>query len=118
LCIFDRESRKETIVKAPKLVDLTPSWSRDGSYLAITGGDRGITSVYLLRADGTNALLLTKGLTAEGMPAWSSDMSAIASVSVYHNQERLDILTGLEPYLHRLGNPIDIRTLQVGRGDR
>jgi Tol biopolymer transport system component len=88
---------------APRLVRYAPSWSPDERYLAVTANDWGSTDIYLIKTDGTSALLLTKLWKLDGMPAWSPDGRRIACVSnADQNTFSIWVLEGLQPYLHRL----------------
>jgi len=57
-----------------------PAWSPDGTKIAFTSGrDRGNPEIYVMRADGTKAVDLTRDLSAEdSAPAWSPDGTRIA----------------------------------------
>ncbi len=90
---------------APRVVQFPPAWSPDGRYLAVTAADWGSWDVYLVRTDGTAALLLTKTPGNEGMPDWSPDGRSLAIVSSHDGDQGLWRLDGLEPYLARLEDP-------------
>jgi Tol biopolymer transport system component len=88
---------------APRRVVFAPTWSPDERYLAVTASDWGSSDVYLLRADGSNALLLTKNWNNDGMPSWSPDGKRIAVVSESGNRKfSVWVLEGLEAYQQQL----------------
>jgi TolB protein len=88
---------------APRRVVFAPAWSADERYLAVTASDWGSSDVYLLRTDGSSALLLTKNWNNDGMPSWSPDGQRIAVVSESGNRKfSIWVLDGLEAYQQRL----------------
>jgi hypothetical protein len=91
-------------LQAPKWVRYAPAWSPDEQYLAVTAEDWGSWDLYLIKADGSNGLLLTKNPKRDAMPAWSPD-GTIALISDV-GQRGLSIWTvgGLRPYVDRLEN--------------
>jgi Tol biopolymer transport system component len=101
--VYHGATGKSIQIQAPHRVLFTPAWSPDERYLAVTASDWGSSDIYLMKADGTNTLLLTKRWKREGMPAWSPDGQSLAIVS-NAGQESFSIwvLQGLKPYLHRL----------------
>jgi TolB protein len=101
--IYDIATGEVTALQAPRRVRFAPTWSPDGRYLAVTASDWGSPDVYVMKADGTNTLLLTKRWKSDGMPAWSPDGENMAVVS-NAGQEGFSIwvLRGLRPYLQRL----------------
>jgi Tol biopolymer transport system component len=101
--IYHGPSGRSQSIGAPRRVRYAPTWSPDGRYLAVTAEDWGSWDIYLFKADGTNALLLTKNHKRDAMPVWSPDGSRIALISDV-DQKKLSIWTieGLEPYLQRL----------------
>ncbi len=58
--------------------DTTPVWSPDGSHLAFLRADDGPAQVWLLPADGGEAMQLTELPLGAGAPAWSPDGTRIA----------------------------------------
>ncbi len=113
LVIYERDTGAVARAVAPKSVYFVPTWSPDGRFIAVTGEDWGKIDVYVLTADGMNAVLLTKSLRKECNPTWSPDGQAIAAVDMQENESGLVILTGIEPYLDRLTNPVRARTFQA-----
>jgi hypothetical protein len=100
---YDIATGQTNLIQAPRKVRFAPTWSPDEQYLAVTASDWGSPDVYLMKADGTNALLLTKRWKQEGMPAWSPDGRRIALVSNTGEQTfSIWVVDGLRPYLQRL----------------
>jgi hypothetical protein len=112
LVIYDRSSHEQRRAVAPPTASFVPAWSPDGRFIAVMGELSGGTNVYLVTADGSNALLLTKTDQGEGMPTWSPDGRRIATVFEEKGDLGICILTGLEPYLNRLTHPVPIRTFR------
>jgi Tol biopolymer transport system component len=106
---MDLQTSDRVHFEVPKEVLHAPAWSPDGKYLAVAGNNWGNWDIYLLTADGSEALVLTKDHAGQGMPSWRPDGRALAINSEHGGQPRNWILTGLEPYLERLAEPIDIR---------
>jgi TolB protein len=109
VAIMDLQTSDRVHFEVPKEVLHAPAWSPDGKYLAVAGNNWGNWDIYLLTADGSEALVLTKDHAGQGMPSWRPDGRALAINSEHGGQPRNWILTGLEPYLERLAEPIDIR---------
>ena len=57
---------------------LNPTWSPDGTRIAFTGMDGGISDLYVVDVDGRNLRRLTNDRYAELMPNWSPDGNTIA----------------------------------------
>jgi dipeptidyl aminopeptidase/acylaminoacyl peptidase len=102
LYLLDRDSGVVTRAAEPRSVNFTPSWSHDGSFIAVTGSDWGKMDVYLVTADGRHAVLLTKTTRREGQPGWSPDDNAIVTVTIQDDAVTLSVLTGIEAYKYRL----------------
>jgi TolB protein len=101
--LFHGPTRERIQLRAPRLVQYAPAWSPDEKYIIVTAEDWGSWDIYLMKADGTNALLLTTNPKRDAMPAWSPDGMRIALVSDA-GQKSLSIWTieGLRPYIERL----------------
>ena len=52
--------------------NMSPAWSPDGSRIAFSSDRDGMTSIYVMNADGSNVTRLTSG-TMSSNPAWSPD---------------------------------------------
>ena len=87
------------------------AWSRDSRYIAVTAKDWGSTDIYLMKPDGSNALLLTKGAGVDAQPAWSPNGHSLALVSDRDGSKSIWIATNLEPFLKRVDDPPNVITL-------
>jgi TolB protein len=58
-----------------------PDWSPDGSKIAYSTGRDGNNEIYVMNADGTNAVRLTNSPGDDFAPSWSPDGARIAFVS-------------------------------------
>ena len=117
--ILDRSSGATIRLLAPRSVSHAPAWSGDGQYLAVTARDWGSWDIYIMKADGTNALLLTKNHKEDVMPAWSPDPDGgrIALVSNTGQQTfSIWIIEGLEPYKERLETRFDFNVFPAPSG--
>jgi TolB protein len=112
IVIMDVQTGSRMGPRVPGVVAFAPAWSPDENYLAVAARDWGSWDIYLLKADGSGALLLTKDPNGQGMPSWRSDGRALAIHSEHGGESAIWILTGLEPYLDRLDNPVDLRTFE------
>jgi Tol biopolymer transport system component len=61
-----------------------PAISPDGRYIAFSVRQHGQTLLYVMRADGTNARIVTDSLDLQGAPAWSPDGQSITTGAVDH----------------------------------
>ncbi|MCP4574033.1 MAG: hypothetical protein GY838_16865 [bacterium] len=103
--IRDLESGGATQLEEPRTVHFAPAWSPDGRHLAVTAADWGSWDIYLVRADGGGALLLTRMPGEEGMPSWSPDGDALAIISDRDGAKNVWLLEGLGLHLERLADP-------------
>ena len=116
LVILELASERRLVAEEPRDVNYRPSWSPDGSFIAVSARDWGSVDVYLLSSDGRRALLLTKNEKADGkncfdaLPAWSPDGTQLAIVSSVDDVNSIYILSNLEPYLERLRQPFRMVT--------
>jgi hypothetical protein len=90
-----------------------PAWSPDENYIALSMLEWGSLDVYILDVNRGNLLLLTKNYGSDGQPAWSPDGSRIAFVSTHWGNQAVWTVQGIQPFLQRLVNPIEIITFVV-----
>lgn len=65
-----------------KGADLFPKWSPDGSKIVFySDRDGGYYQIYVMNADGSNPVRLTRSESEDTLPAWSPDGSKIAFTS-------------------------------------
>lgn len=102
LFLLERGTGDISRAAAPRMVNFVPSWSRDGRFIAVTGSDWGKMDVYIVTADGRDAVLLTKTTRREGQPSWAPGDTALVTVTMRDEHMRLWICSGLEPYKDRL----------------
>lgn len=116
--LFYGPTRERIQLRAPRRAQYAPSWSPDEKYVIVTAEDWGSWDIYMMKADGTNALLLTANPKRDAMPAWSPDGSRIALISDA-GQKSLSIWTieGLRPYIDQLETkvPNDVFNAQMLR---
>jgi TolB protein len=115
LFVLDRQSGAVTRIESPRMVYFRPAWSPDGRFIAVTGKDWGKTDIYLMNADGRNALLLTKSGAKEGTLAWSPDGESLAVVSIEGSGMSINILTGIDPYKDRILSPAQVGVFRPPR---
>ena len=74
----------------PNASDISPAWSPDGSQIAFASDRNGNYDIYVMRADGSKVVQLTRDPLAnlyylrsptDSMPAWSPDGERIAFIS-------------------------------------
>jgi WD40 repeat protein len=114
LVIFHRQHAKMLQLRPPTKVEFAPTWSPNERYIAVTAEDWGSWDVYLLKSNGSGALLLTKNKPGRDvMPAWSPDGRRLAVVSD-RGEKTMSIWTveNLDLYFERLENPSAIQTFK------
>jgi len=115
LFIYERGTGVTRQAASPKQVHFTPAWSPDGKFIAVTALDWGKADIYMLPADGSDALLLTKSILPAAAPTWNPDGSALAAITIRDKRMEILVLTGIEPYKERLMNPIHINVFELAR---
>lgn len=108
IVVIDRATGRASLLQPPRSVQYAPTWSADGRYLAVTAQDWGSWDIYLIKVDGTNAVLLTKNRKRDAMPVWHPTRRRIALMSERERElgaQRVWVIENLEPYLERLEEP-------------
>jgi hypothetical protein len=116
LVILDRDTRRRIRVESLTDIWSTPAWSADGSFITVAARHWGALDVYIIKADGSGILLLTKNANANGMPSWSPTAPRLAIVSEVDGRSSVWVLDGLEDYLDRLLNPVPIQIFEAQAG--
>ena len=113
IAILDGPSHERLQLRARSKLAYAPSWDPGDRYLAVTAEDWGSWDIYLVTADGSNALLLTKNRRRDAMPCWSPDGRRLALTSD-RGEKTLSVWTveNLEPYIERLVVREQIKTLE------
>lgn len=93
----------------PLEVVLSPSFSPDGKQIVVSGNIGGVTDLYTVNVDGTNARRLTNDKFAELQPQWSPDGKTVAFATDRSEDTDLDIL---KFDLWQIGT-IDLTTLRI-----
>ena len=61
-----------------------PAIAPDGQYIAFSALQRGQKLLYMMKADGTNARIVSGSLDLQGAPAWAPDKQSITSAANDH----------------------------------
>jgi len=107
--IRDRERRVQIVARGPAHATSAPSWSPDARFLAVSADDLGDDDVYLVTADASRALRLTKYQGPERSPRWHPLENRLVATMTVDGRGVVAVIDGLEPYLERLAHPPDIR---------
>ncbi len=116
LVILDRNTRKRIRVESPKDIWSAPAWSADGRFIAVAARHWGALDVYIIKADGSGLLLLTKNMNANGTPSWSPTAARLAILAEVEGRSSVWVLDGLEDYLDRLLNPVRFEIFEAPAG--
>ena len=68
-----------------------PTWSRDGTKIALTSSRSGANQIYVMNADGTGITRLTNDSVSYD-PAWSPDGTKIAFVSAHNHTPQIYVM--------------------------
>jgi Tol biopolymer transport system component len=66
-----------------------PAISHDGAWIAFSAKKDGQALLYVMRADGTNARVLTKSLDLQSAPAWAPDGKSLVFAANEHGEPHL-----------------------------
>jgi Tol biopolymer transport system component len=66
-----------------------PAISSDGRYVAFSVRQHGLSLLYVMQTDGTNARVVADSLDLQGDPAWAPDGHSITSAANDHGTPRL-----------------------------
>jgi TolB protein len=114
LVILDRASGRRVKAGLAREVRFTPSWSPDGTLIAVTAeGTGGSLQVYLVTSAGDTTLRLTKSTAGNGMPDWSPDGTQLVAVRNEGGGYGLWVFSGLGSYVERLYSEYPIVTFDV-----
>ena len=72
-----------------------PDWSNDGAYLAYEVVSGSSTEVWIAKADGTGAQLVTAAGSYDARPSWSADGNHLAFVSDRSGAKYIWLANGL-----------------------
>ncbi|HXV12628.1 MAG TPA: hypothetical protein VEC56_00350, partial [Candidatus Krumholzibacteria bacterium] len=112
LIFWNLEAGKGMGVFEPRGVISSASWSPDENVVVVEAFDWGVAHLYLVGASDGRALMLTYSRTGEGMPSWSPDGAEIAAVTARDGTPSVWVLGNLAPYLDRLREAYDVKTLE------
>lgn len=110
VAVLDVDTGAVLQMQAPHDILYAPAWSPDGTVIAVGARDWGSWDIYLLAADGSNVLLLTKRTSSEATPAWSPDGTTIVLTSQRDEKFSLWAVDTLGPYLARLSARVRMDT--------
>lgn len=113
LAIYNRATENLQVWSLASEIYSHPAWSPDERFVAISMLDWGSLDVYILDIHSGNILLLTKNYGSDGQPSWSPDGGKIAFVSTQWGPQAVWTVSGLEPFLNRIENPIEISTFDT-----
>ena len=100
LYVIDAGGSGETRLTFDGAINLSPTWSPDGTRIAFHSDRDGTTEIYVVNSDGTDLGRLTDNEWPDLHPAWSPDGRHIAFVSSRPKTEFLsDTTTGWDLYL-------------------
>ena len=109
--VLDRATNRRTTA-ARGNITYRVSWSPDDRFLATESDAWGSVGIYIIAADGSNALLMTKTMHPTGMPSWDPKGGGMAVASQRDGRFGVWVLGGLAPYLDRLDHPPQIKTFE------
>jgi Tol biopolymer transport system component len=109
--IMDVASGAVVYAGAPRQIAYAPAWSLDGEHIAVSAEDWGSWDVYMMKADASNVLLLTKHASRETMPTWNPDGRTMAVVSDRGGNFGVWLLRGLDAYERRLDSRVRVEVL-------
>jgi hypothetical protein len=92
---------RASIKVGPGSRDGAPRWSPDGAWLAFETKSDQLSGIFLVRANGTEGHVVSKGYPSARMPRWSPDGTRLVYEATIETTERavvvvLDIASGVE----------------------
>ena len=118
LIVLDVASNRTTRIDEPRQIVSAASWSADERYVAVEAYDWGSSNVYVIDLDSRNAVMLTRGITGEGMPSWSPSGDQIACLYDHDGSVELAVISNLGDYLARLREPDSVRVFDRPQATR
>ncbi|MCC5450876.1 hypothetical protein LMJ53_03885 [Rheinheimera sp. UJ51] len=76
--IYVREGQHEHALTQGDSINTQPAWSNDGKTLAFSSVRNGLSSIYLIDADGNNLRRLNQNSLWQTAPSWSADSKNVA----------------------------------------
>ncbi|NIM18788.1 MAG: phospholipid carrier-dependent glycosyltransferase [Candidatus Latescibacteria bacterium] len=111
--VYDLQTEEASVLPSINRASARPAWSPDGRFIAVSAMDWGSLDIYIATADANEVILLTKLPDSEGQPSWSPDGETLAFSSNNNVKQWISIISGIEPYLERLLNPIEIKRFRT-----
>ena len=105
------------LINSPATIDAAGKWSPDGTRVAFFSNRGGKTDIYLVNADGSNIVQLTKDAVGANSPAWSPDGKRIAFASLRNGNSEIYVMNADGSAATRLTNDPATDTLPVWSPD-
>lgn len=105
IAVFNPSGNSRYEILYPAAISSKPEWNPDNKYIAVCANDVRTDDIYIVKADGTNAIVLTKKSGRETSPVWSPNGKQLAIVSNQSGRDEIYILSNFDAYLERLEKP-------------